>query len=513
MMDLEQGLDPTNKIKYEAVGNVGRCTKGYRGNVGSLAEAFRGPWAPPNHVTKPSKSKEPKEQELIEDQTKENETGSSNMGRWSEGFRGPWDQVTRVDRGTAQKDSSESAIPGLWSSTLSKEFCCIYRVPNRLRRVNTDAYTPQMLLIGPLQHSKKADALELSKTELRYLDYKNREHHKKKYLTDIATIYGDQTIEEFRRIIKRDEEYIRKSYAENTEWIISREFVETILLYSIFILRFFIQTGTQIFSRKDDILFKEPCLITTILEDLVLLENQLPFVLLEELFELLQLQTEETFRDIVLQIFGFEGKIKKEVKFRHFTELFRLVRVETLGSTEELLEKSEKPRSIKSLHKHNAEKLASAGVDFVNADVENNLSLVINFEEGILKMPCFVVEDNTERVMRNIMAFEQCHYPFLAFVCNYITFLDFLIDTEQDVDLLFKKGVVKNWSRRPSSVTEMIPRYSPASLLQRPLDRYCHTVGAVIILVLTLIGTVASVLQVKQNSNNSAKSPPPPPSA
>lgn len=112
--------------------------------------------------------------------TSENETGrSGNVGRWSEGFHDP----LVPKHGAAEKAKvlsvttkpykpvpcSESEISGIWPSSFISEYCCIYRVPNRLRRVNPDAYTPQMLLIGPLQHSKKAKALELSKTDLRYV--------------------------------------------------------------------------------------------------------------------------------------------------------------------------------------------------------------------------------------------------------------------------------------------------------------------------------------------------------
>lgn len=67
-------------------------------------------------------------------------------------------------------------IPFLPASSISNEYCCIYRVPCLLRRENPDAYTPQMLLIGPLHHSKKAQANELSKTDLRYTPFKNFHH-------------------------------------------------------------------------------------------------------------------------------------------------------------------------------------------------------------------------------------------------------------------------------------------------------------------------------------------------
>lgn len=81
----------------------------------------------------------------------------------------------------------------------------------------------------------------------RYLDYTNMELHKTKYLNDIVDIYGDQIIEEFKKIIKRDEKVIRESYAESTDWIKSQEFVDMILLDSVFILWLFIQIeSTQV---------------------------------------------------------------------------------------------------------------------------------------------------------------------------------------------------------------------------------------------------------------------------
>ncbi|EOA27001.1 hypothetical protein CARUB_v10023096mg [Capsella rubella] len=474
----------------------------------------------------------------------ENETGTGHVGRWSEGFHDPWvpkhrtaEKAKVVSSKTKPTRPDESVeVSGIWPSSFSKEYCCIYRVPNRLRRVNPEAYTPQMLLLGPLQHSKKAKALELSKNDLRYLDYMNMELHKKKYLNAIANKYGEKIVDDLSSIIKTNEKFIRESYAESTEWIKSQEFVEMILLDSVFILAFFIQTATtrkinkkeEILVHEEDILFQKPCFITTILEDLILLENQLPYVLLEELSELfiLNLKIRETFRDIILRAFRLEGEVKEGMNFRHFTDLFRRIRVETLCLTKEQM-RSVEAKSIKSLH--NADKLDSAGVDFAHLDKKNELSLVITFERGILKIPCFLADDNTERVMRNLMALEQCHYPLTAYVCNYIAFLDFLIDTDQDVDLLVKKGVIKNWLGHQASVAEMVNKlclglvdfgshyYEIAERLNQHYESRLNrsiatlrrvyfkdlwtgtaTVAAVVILVLTLIGTVASVLQVVQ---------------
>ncbi|CAN6823749.1 unnamed protein product [Brassica oleracea] len=269
---------------------------------------------------------------------KKNEIGS----KWSEDSRGPWDAPYQIAtlgevEESQKKKAIEDPIMENVTGTDNVEYCCIYRVPNWLRRVNPEAYTPQMFLLGPLQHSKKAEALELSKTDLRYMNYMNMERHKKMYHMEIAHRYGTETIIEFSRIIERDEHIIRASYAESTEWIKSAEFVEMIIHDAVFLLGFFLQTGTQKYQRNEDILFDVPCHITPILEDLILLENQLPYALLENLFEpfLFQFRFEETLRDIILRVFRFEGKLKKNVKFRHFTDLFRRVRVATLGLPEE----------------------------------------------------------------------------------------------------------------------------------------------------------------------------------
>ncbi|KAH0873426.1 hypothetical protein HID58_070788, partial [Brassica napus] len=41
--------------------------------------------------------------------------------------------------------------------------------------------------------------------------------------------------------------------------------------------------------------------------------------------------------------------------------------------------------------------------------------------------------------LRNIIALEQCHYPKHNHVYSYALFLDYLIDTDKDVDLLLEK--------------------------------------------------------------------------
>ena len=73
-----------------------------------------------------------------------------------------------------------------------------------------------------------------------------------------------------------------------------------------------------------------------------------------------------------------------------------------------------------------------------------------------MKIPSFTVGDATNRVIRNFMAFEQCHYPHETYPCNYIVLLDHLIETEKDVDLLVERKVLDNWLGRDEAVVNLI---------------------------------------------------------
>ncbi|CAJ1948136.1 unnamed protein product [Sphenostylis stenocarpa] len=66
------------------------------------------------------------------------------------------------------------------------------------------------------------------------------------------------------------------------------------------------------------------------------------------------------------------------------------------------------------------------------------------FEKGDEKrrIPQLKVDHNTECVFRNLIAFEQCHYPENPYICKYVSLIDSLIHTQLDVELLVEKEVI-----------------------------------------------------------------------
>ncbi|WRX09205.1 Protein of unknown function DUF247, partial [Theobroma cacao] len=99
---------------------------------------------------------------------------------------------------------------------------------------------------------------------------------------------------------------------------------------------------------------------------------------------------------------------------------------------------------------------------FGNMDVDDVLGstkyglLEVEFKKGVLKLLTIDVEYETEIRFRNLMAFEQYYYPKKAYFCSYIKLLDSLVDTNEDVDLLVKEGIIVNRLGSSEAVAKMI---------------------------------------------------------
>ncbi|CAH8349930.1 unnamed protein product [Eruca vesicaria subsp. sativa] len=421
--------------------------------------------------------------------------------------------------------------PGEWRSPTNPDLCCIYRVPNSMYQMSPEAYTPQLVLIGPLHHSLKSPAFKSrgNITNRKLMGYLNMEEQKKIYLAGFTRRFeGEKIIDTFRNIIKEDEVIIRASYSESTAWIESEDFVEMILQDSVFIIELMLRNYATEKDKIGDHLMDEPCLEITIKGDLILLENQLPYFILEKLFDpvVQTLNPNQTLCQLVINYFRRDlenTKICGQKKFRHFTDLVRCVRVEGKFPKYEY----EDFQPSYKIHNINAHKLDNGGVKFKPTENAFPVLVAFNPKSGCLAIPHFKADDSVELTIRNIMALEQCHYPYEAHVCSYIIFLDFLIDTDKDVELLVEKGIITNLLGNHGVVAKMVNRlclgvpedgayYSRIAKQVRDyynseynksrtiLKRvYCSdlwsgiaTVGATFLLLLTLIQTVTSVIEV-----------------
>ncbi|XVF33586.1 hypothetical protein REPUB_Repub17cG0180900 [Reevesia pubescens] len=316
--------------------------------------------------------------------------------------------------------------------------CCIYKVPRCFHEAQNKgkAYIPQLISIGPLHHDDKNLA--------------QMESQKRRYYKKFVERTSQETLEAFSSFIKDNVKRIHNCY--DVELIFDKDseaskFTEIILCDAVFIIELFLRN----FEKKvNHFFFSRSWLSLELQTDLMLLENQLPFFVLQDLYNLAFCTSDKpSFLHLACLYFDFE---EDEIAFggkeiKHFTDLFRCYVVKTFPSSESYSE----PETIDGTY--SATKLLEAGVKF---KAVKDCMLNVKFENGVLQIPCFYVAYETEAAYRNLIAFEQCHYPGKAYFCSYIQLLDFLVDTDEDVNLLENKGIIINGMGSSEAVADMI---------------------------------------------------------
>jgi hypothetical protein len=327
------------------------------------------------------------------------------------------------------------------SLSLLSTACSIYRVPDRLRVLKQKAYTPKVFSIGPLRHGTEA---------LRAM-----EEHKMRYLRDFIGRTG-KTLEFFIDAVREKEAKLRNCYAETIEFT-SEKFVKIILVDAAFILEVLLKSNSPELREENDRIFNKPWLIQDVWTDMLLLENQLPFFILEHLFNsyktevLLQNDgTTLTINNLTAVFFksrmespGVEERWEEidcaDVKIEHFVDLIRHVQFKPDDHDEMETRRNKKLRTLTT---PNATELQEAGVWFTVRKDSKNL-FDIKFHNGKLEIPSFILSDETEYTIRNSLAFEQCHCSE-NYINDYVILIGRLVETRNDIDLLVKQGIIEN---------------------------------------------------------------------
>ncbi|KAH9681096.1 hypothetical protein WN943_029487 [Citrus x changshan-huyou] len=91
-----------------------------------------------------------------------------------------------------------------------------------------------------------------------------------------------------------------------------------------------------------------------------------------------------------------------------------------------------------------ATEIQEAGIQFRKVDVLKDDSLFdIKFENGVMKMPSLEISDATETIFQNLIAYKQCSQDInLKHVIDYVEFLNCLINSSKDAELLRRQGII-----------------------------------------------------------------------
>lgn len=306
--------------------------------------------------------------------------------------------------------------------------CCIFKTPTMLRELNEKAYVPVAFSIGPFHYGRP--------------EFKETEKIKSKYLHGLIhrSPSKETILRDLINSVKHVEREARECYAGSIEYS-SDEFVKILVIDGCFVIELLRKMVDENRTVGDDPIFTMACFPTSLCHDLILLENQVPWMVLERLFDMTVDHTDMPLIEMVkLFVADF---IRKPLSghppiqdIKHILDVVRKLLVSSIAGEEghfgpdwTLLP--------------SATCLVEAGVKIKMGESRNILDL--KYDNGVLEIPQLSIDETTETLFRNIISFEQCYPNCEPRFTSYAVVLDNLINTAKDVDILCENKIIKNW--------------------------------------------------------------------
>ncbi|GLT31650.1 hypothetical protein SLA2020_063720 [Shorea laevis] len=319
----------------------------------------------------------------------------------------------------------------------------IFRVPRQLYEVNEKAYEPEIISIGPYHRGKS--------------HLKMMEVHKVRFLRMLLRRTSEHTAELYVAALRGVVEKACNCYSESLS-ISTEDFLEMLVLDGCFI----VELIHQIFDgNMDEYIFRLDLIFSSVLHDLILFENQLPFFVLWELFGMMR----ENERNLYVQclLLLFYGKIPGRVdvaydntSIRSVKHLLDLVHGNWLPSREVMEDYSRAPKDGNWSFIRSATELKEAGIRFKKS--EGNSLFDIRFRNEVLEIPTIKILDTIESLYRNVIICEQFENKSPRYFTDFAKFIDCLINSGKDVKLLCHCRIIDNWLGDDEAVATMFNR-------------------------------------------------------
>ncbi|KAJ6705226.1 hypothetical protein OIU79_010017 [Salix purpurea] len=353
----------------------------------------------------------------------------------------------------------------------------IYKLPASVTVLNRTAYRPQIVSFGPYHYYD--DQL------------KRMEEHKHRALYYFLRRSGKslelflQSLNEVVQDLRDSYDQLDKSWEDDTN-----KFLQLMILDGCFMLEIMYLATAQSSETyaADDPVFSshgKVYMVPFIRRDMLIVENQLPMLVLYKLaaIESDGRKNEESVSRLILTFCcPDQASVSVPGKCLHVLDLYRKSLIQ-----EDPNRKRHQTRVRGGLHKdvndtvRSAAEINEAGIRFKKSKTKSLKD--ISLHHGVLHLPAVVVDDVTEAVLLNLMAFERFHPGAGNEVTSYVFFMDSIIDSERDVALLHSKGIIQNAIGSDKAVAKLFNSLSknialdPDSsldLMQKQVNAYCR---------------------------------------
>ncbi|TVU00119.1 hypothetical protein EJB05_54487, partial [Eragrostis curvula] len=351
-----------------------------------------------------------------------------------------------ADEMAAQMQRRLSALPG---KAHESEPFTIFRVAGPMRERNRHLYEPQMISIGPFHRGAGGRLAAM-------------EAHKWRYLRDLLARNPDAPLSSYARAARAMEPAARRRYAEPVDDSLdAREFAEMLLLDGCFLVEFFLK-GEE---GEDDALVDASWAMQNVYNDLFLLENQLPFFVVERFYGLatggLGGGREFLVTNLLVKYLTVDMGTAKDAGARrapdgeihHLLHLYYHWFLPPEESSGGGSSKDEEDEAFKELMSKpvdermpwllpSASELKDAGVT-IHAKKSPSSLVDVTFapRSGILEIPA--VESYTNQaIFANLLAYEQSRGRWeLQRLVSYVLLMASVAESPRDVEVLQRAGV------------------------------------------------------------------------
>ncbi|KAH7860183.1 hypothetical protein Vadar_010275 [Vaccinium darrowii] len=320
---------------------------------------------------------------------------------------------------------------------------CIYKVPASVTDLNKKAYKPQYVSFGPYHHGEAHLTL--------------MEEHKLRALLHFLK-RSQKPLESYVDSLAEVTQSLKDSYASlDPVWKRDTDrFLYLMILDGCFMIEV-MRTSTEMLNdyARNDPIFSDHGkfhIVPYIKRDMLMLENQLPMLLLTTLLAVESEQTkqdEEFVNKLVLKFCWPNLWFPPDSRMGKCVHLLDLYRKSLLWEDPRKKESSKQQIPWNGKCHEGGGQIIRSAVELYEAGIRfkksKSRSLIdISFEDGVLRLPHIVVDDTTESMFLNLIAFERFHVGAGNEVTSYIFFMDNIIDSPMDVNHLHVRGIIQN---------------------------------------------------------------------
>ncbi|RWR71925.1 UPF0481 protein [Cinnamomum micranthum f. kanehirae] len=391
-------------------------------------------------------------------------------------------------------DLTNSMKDELASNPYKPSGATILRVPDEMRNDDPGAYIPKVVSIGPFHRSRQ--------------NVKHMEVLKWHYLRKFLDRKPENDLQMYVQEMKQIEERARSCYELGNIEMKSEDFVKMMVLDGCFIIQLLLQLEDGFLTPEDPI-YCDRWTLPRVAHDMLLLENQLPFCVLERLWELTRdgpcyaLSIRRSVLNFFRNLLPEEPDLQPPgIEVYHILHLLHSSLRATPDSSEDgsrmqsfphdrrsspmsecnpritarhtqhplgiLPQHAEIPPHDRPLPRREVHKvpqdrrlpmsehkppappktiptvteLQEAGVKFKRKKAKSILD--IDFKHGLMEIPRLTISDTTNSLFRNFIALEQCLPWSSAHFTSYCIFMDSLINTPRDVQLLYQSDIIEH---------------------------------------------------------------------